>query len=98
MLITLWRMLRTLIPAMLLVFLLIGGVFAAGEQIGRSIIGGGGAQLAGGQIVLSYSVGQPLVGATGDTVRSCAGLFCGVGAPPLIIDEAYLNHLPLVVK
>ncbi len=66
-------------------------VLAAGEQMPRSVISGGGGRITGGNVVLHGTLGQPVVGSVAnDSYRLCSGFWCGGGV--------YKIYLPLTLR
>lgn len=78
------RPIRTVLSAVLVGLLLIGGVLAAGETIPRNTVSGGGGRLSASGVSLHTVIGQPVTGAVGSAPTLCSGLLCGPGvsAPP----------------
>lgn len=91
---------RNLVIA-LAALLVVGGARAAGEQIPRSAVTGGGGAAETVELRLRASIGQPAAGTAGGTLRLCAGLVCGTGAPDTpdpAPSEGHTIFLPLLVK
>ena len=82
-----------LLLLVLVIVLSAGGVVlaAAGFEIDRWVIGGGGGRVAAGDYVLNATVGQAVVGGVaGSPYDLCAGFWCGMGV--------YKVYLPMVVR
>ncbi len=84
--------------SMLILFLLVGGVWASGGvELPRTVLSSGGSEVSGNGLVLSASLGQPVVGTveTG-AVRHCSGFWCAAAAPVTPTDSDI--YMPLLVK
>jgi hypothetical protein len=91
---------RTIIVALVALFVM-SEVRAAGEQIPRSAVTGGGGTEATTAVRLRASIGQPVAGTSSSILRLCGGIICGTGVPdtpdpvPPVISEVFL---PLLVR
>ena len=78
------RLIRTVLSAVLIGLLLVGGVLADGETIPRNTVSSGGGTVSASGVSLRTVIGQPVAGAVGSDPILCSGLLCGTGvsAPP----------------
>ncbi len=87
-----------ILPVVLILAMVSGVAWAAGEQLSRSAVLAGGGKLESGGVVLQAAIGQPIAGIVmqGDT-RLCSGILCGESGQ-LIPKDDFRIFMPVVLK
>lgn len=91
------KWLSGVLVGMLIFFMLVGGVLASGGvELPRTVLSSGGGEVGGSGLVLSASLGQPVVGTVENgTLRHCSGFWCDAAAAPPLQSSVYL---PLTMR